>query len=91
MVDAGSQNIRSPGEHFAKFIDYQRCWISVVRADRKVGGRADAEAPRPVAQTNAHLIQDKLTGTAIDRVKGGRQSPGPTSVTCSASFDIAIP
>jgi len=35
-----------------------------------------AEAPGPRAQTNAHLILilDKLTSTAIDRVKGAGQA-----------------
>jgi hypothetical protein len=47
-------------------------------ADRKVGGRADAEAPDHWCSTQVSLIQDKLTNKAIDRVKGGRQSPGPT-------------
>ena len=73
---------------------------SGVRADRKVGGRADAEAPDHWRSTQVSLIQDKLTdhwrstrailsgdkststavdrAKAIDRVKGARQSPGPT-------------
>jgi len=43
---------------------------------RAIGGWL-AEAPGPLAQTNAHLIQDKLTNTAIDRVKGARQAEAP--------------
>ena len=33
-----------------------------------------AEAPGPVAQRHAHLIQDKSTSAAIDRVKGAGQA-----------------
>ena len=44
-----------------------------------IRGTPQAEAPGPLAQTNARLIQDKLTSTAIDRVKGASQ-PTPKTV-----------
>ena len=39
----------------------------------------DEGRPRPLAQTNAHLILNKLTSTAIDRVN----DPGSTTYTCA--------
>ena len=54
----------------------------MVRADRKVGGRVDSEAPDHWRSTQVSLIQDKLTNTAIDRVKGTRQSSAARRTPC---------